>query len=69
MVITHSSQMMSAYTAKAHSMNGNGTEVGTPPTPRTRNVKVLKAFKEDQWEIFDAPAKALGIKFWEAMDC
>ena len=30
---------------------------------------MLKAFEEDQWEIFDGPAKALGIKFWEAMDC
>jgi len=69
MVTTHSSQMMSAYTAKAHSTNGNGTEVGTTLILRTRNVKVLKAFEEDQWEIFDAPAKALGIKFWEAMGC
>ena len=66
---THSSGMMSVSIAKAHSINGNGTEGGTPPTPRTRNVIVLKAFEEDQWEIFDGPAKALGIKFWEAMDC
>ena len=63
-----SSQMMSASTGKALSMNGNGTEVGTPPIPIIRTVRVLKAFEEDQWEIFDAPAKALGIKFWEAKE-
>jgi hypothetical protein len=65
----HSSQMMTASTAKAHSTNGNGIEGGTPPTHRIRGAKVLKAFEEDQWEIFDGPAKALGIKFWDAMDC
>ena len=64
-----SSQMMTASTGKALSMSGNGTEVGTPPTHRIRGAKVLKAFEEDQWEIFDGPAKALGIKFWQAMDC
>lgn len=30
---------------------------------------MLKAFEEDDWKIFDAPAKSLGIKFWEAMGC
>ena len=69
MGIMRSSQTMTASTEKGRFMNGNGTEVGTPPKHRIRGAKVLKAFEEDQWEIFDAPAKALGIKFWQAMDC
>jgi hypothetical protein len=45
MVTMRSLRMMTASTAKAHSMNGNGIEGGTPPIPRTRGVRVLIAFE------------------------
>jgi len=71
MVTTHSSQMMSASTAKAHSMNGNGIEGGTQLTTTIGSASMAKVFEPERLAEFDGPAKALGIMFWKKLgyDC